>query len=313
MKGWEIKDFFWKVQEEALAGNSEEIDRFTSQYSLSCVNADYSLFVIIRQFHVQLWGDERRILNCEPGTYGGQPSDAQQWGITISRYNIEDGGLKISLCIPNYSYTGVTCNAAGEITISFEQQTIVTNEIELKRKLKFIAGKHSEQEILDAFNSLCNEQYDISTPEVVYTTLESTEAGTMTYDEEMKCYKGSITIADKTVSVHLPLAEAVELPKMMSAMDKQLKGKFYEKAMQAMYSTMIKLKNEVWLGEDEDGNEEPPLTSEEFAERVTISSISFYEDGSATIYCEDGDVFFGHWILIETDRNAIYQKSNLAG
>lgn len=135
----------------------------------------------------------------------------------------------------------------------------------------------------------------------------------MTYDEEMKCYEGSITIADKTVSVHLPLAEAAELPKMMSAMDKQLKGKFYEKAMQAMYSTMIKLKNEVWLGEDKDGNEEPPLTSEEFAERVTISSISFYEDGSATIYCNDGDVFFGHCIVIETDRNGIYKKSNLAG
>lgn len=140
MTGWEIKDFFWKVQKEAQAGNSEEIDRFTSQYPLSCVSANYSLFVILRQFHVQLWGDERRILNCEPGTHGGQPSDGQQWGITISRCNIEDGGLKISLCIPNYSYTGITCNSMGEITISSEQQAVATNEIELKRKLKFIAG-----------------------------------------------------------------------------------------------------------------------------------------------------------------------------
>ena len=60
-----------------------------------------------------------------------------------------------------------------------------------------------------------------------------------------------------------------------------------------MEPEMLELKNEVWIGEDEEtGEEEAPVTPEAFRQRVSVSTIIFYDDFSTVIYCDDDDLFF---------------------
>jgi len=49
----------------------------------------------------------------------------------------------------------------------------------------------------------------------------------------------------------------------------------------------------------------PPLTSEQFQARLTLESIHIRSSGSATVYYDDGDLFWGHTIIVEQadDRN----------
>ena len=54
-----------------------------------------------------------------------------------------------------------------------------------------------------------------------------------------------------------------------------------------------------WLG---DADEEP-ITAEQFADRITLSELAFRNDGSIEAYYDDGDIFWGHCIIVRMDKN----------
>jgi hypothetical protein len=305
MTGWEIKDLM-DAQEEAQKGDSSKIDDFVSKYPLSYVNNDYSLFIIIRGYAVNiLRNGERRTLNCKPAANG----DAQ-WGVEISSYKNGEGCAS-SKSIPAYDYEKISANEKGEIIIASKQKTVVTNKIEIARKLQFIGD---EQKILENFNSLCNETYAPIKPlKATLKTLKTKTMGVMKYDKKIKWYESSLDIGGVLVSVYIDLAEKETLLKIVENADRLMGEKFYKKAMEAMRPSMLKLKNETWLGEDDDGNDERALTIEEFESRVKLNSIVFCEDGSAQIDCLDDDIFYGHFIVIDTDENGVYKDANLGG
>ncbi|NDV95706.1 DUF2262 domain-containing protein [Dysgonomonas sp. 521] len=314
MNGWEIKNFTQTLM-EAQGGNSKKIDTFVADYPLCAVKADYSQAIILRQFHVQLWEDERRILNCKPDTYGGAKSDEKQWGITQANFDKENGsGSEGSMCIPNYKYTSVTINDDDSITLKWDNSEVTTNLQEMFRKLKYIFGKAKKEEIETAFATLCNEVITgPPPPEVVYRTLESEVLGMLTYNEEYECYQTETTIDGHMVEITVDLTYPSELKKNIKKVDKLMSAKFYEKALQKMAKPMSALKNEVWLGEDEDGQEEPRISADELLKRIKITAIAFDDECEAEIYCDDGDIFWGHCILISTNARGTYQDATLAG
>lgn len=75
-------------------------------------------------------------------------------------------------------------------------------------------------------------------------------------------------------------------------------------------SKLLTLKNETWLDEDED---EQPLSAEAFAERVEWRSVVAYSEGSFTLYFDDNDLFWGHSIIVEVDKDLQLKRANLAG
>jgi hypothetical protein len=56
---------------------------------------------------------------------------------------------------------------------------------------------------------------------------------------------------------------------------------------------LLPLKNECWLGDDE-----AEITSEDFKARMTLQSISVGSDGRFGFHHDDGDLFWGHTILV---------------
>lgn len=66
---------------------------------------------------------------------------------------------------------------------------------------------------------------------------------------------------------------------------------------------LLELKNESWVESDEE-----KVTEDEFKERLLLESIKIESNGSLELSFEDGDLFYGHWIIVKTDadRKLVY-------
>jgi hypothetical protein len=88
--------------------------------------------------------------------------------------------------------------------------------------------------------------------------------------------------------------------------------KFIENELQTrehISKSLIKLCNEDW-------NAEKPLTEKEFAERISLQSISIYfkdEVADAEVFYNDDDIFWGHSISFFMKSNGEISEPNLAG
>jgi len=69
-----------------------------------------------------------------------------------------------------------------------------------------------------------------------------------------------------------------------------------ERIQQAVVTDLLQLKNGAWLQEDEQ-----PVTAAEFLARTTLTTISISEDAEFEFWCDDGDLFWGHSIMVRGD------------
>lgn len=74
---------------------------------------------------------------------------------------------------------------------------------------------------------------------------------------------------------------------------------------------LVELAND-WLADDEDA-ELDEITEEIFVSRLTLSSITVSENGDFTIYYDDGDLFWGHVIIVEGNINGTFETAQIAG
>lgn len=64
-----------------------------------------------------------------------------------------------------------------------------------------------------------------------------------------------------------------------------------------------------WL----DNAGEEPITADRFADRITLSGLAFRNDGSIEAYYDDGDIFWGHCIIVRMDKNGTVRMRKLPG
>ncbi|WP_027388639.1 DUF2262 domain-containing protein [Chryseobacterium gregarium] len=304
---WDIK--LMDLLKNARLESPKEMSLFLEKHSpLAVANEDYSVLLLFRNFMVQHWNDERRILNCHP------EDNRFQCGITIVRSS-DDFNSESNVYLPNHLNYRALKITGQEIEIITDEKIITTNITELFRKLKFFKFSVTEQEIENAFSTLCNEPYELpEKPEVKSTTIKIPSVGELVYNEKLEWYEGKFNTGKQNIDISVYNTEPNELKELISFVDRQMNSKFYEEMLLEMESEMIELKNEVWLGQDEEtGEDEPPITAENFRKRISVSSIVFYDDGSSSVYCNDGDIFWGHLIDISMDKNGTYKEVSLLG
>jgi hypothetical protein len=73
-------------------------------------------------------------------------------------------------------------------------------------------------------------------------------------------------------------------------------------------SKLLELKNDSW--EEEDGK---VISHQEFKERLVISSITLDHDGDLVIYFEDGDLFFGHHVMVTESSDGSLDRAEIQG
>lgn len=306
---WEHK--LMDVLQQAKAGNTEVLEGLLQKYpGRVVVNDSYSVLLLLRHFRVQLWNTERRVLNAYPD------GPNFQWGITIVTRS-EDSAGQANVYLPNNrTYTGLKITG-DEVVISTENgPDITTNVTELFRKLKFWLN-FEEQALEDAFAMLSNQLYEAKSrekPEVKNRTLQVLPGVTVEYNEKTEYYEGDLEVATGLCNLRIAYAEPAEMTQLLTFIRRQLDKKFYENTCLAMETPMLALKNDIWLGEDEDtGEEESPVTPEEFRARISMEAIVFCADYSCHIYCHDDDMFLGHAIEIRVDKKGAYKNATLIG
>ncbi|SCA86176.1 hypothetical protein BGLY_2353 [Bacillus glycinifermentans] len=74
---------------------------------------------------------------------------------------------------------------------------------------------------------------------------------------------------------------------------------------------LVELANE-WL-QDNDEAEFEEITKKMFMELMELSSISVYPDGDFEVFFDDGDMFWGHSIIVSGNRNGTFESAEIAG
>lgn len=121
--------------------------------------------------------------------------------------------------------------------------------------------------------------------------------GTLEWDDTINWYCGEVQVA--TASFDLIL-NADEVPSALLRA-KQIVENFEQyRKMIAEYAVegLLELKNDVWLGEDE-----KEFSAEEFKAKMTLKTITVESDGDVIFWHHDGDLFWGHSIMVCIDAS----------
>lgn len=77
-------------------------------------------------------------------------------------------------------------------------------------------------------------------------------------------------------------------------------------------ATLTDLAND-WQDQADDDAAPGPITPEAFVERIRLSELAVESDGSATPFYADGDLFWGHVILVEVEPDGSMTDAYIAG
>ncbi len=300
-----------EMLEQARSGNSTTLNRYFSELApLAAVNADNSIMVTLRKFQSKIIDGKISVLNCVP------EGENYQWGVTITTSS-DSGSTQYNILLPNNrNYSGVKI-IGSEIQIFMgDAEPITTNTLELQRKLEFWSD-FTEQELEDAFLSISNEKYgddDEQKLEVKNLLITVPAIGPLIYNEDFEWYEGIFTSGEIAFDVNIYNATPDKLDLLLSFVENQILTEYYKNMLLEIEPELIKLKNQNWREVNEITTEkEPKITAEDFRKRVSIDSIIFNDDCSSQIYCHDDDIFWGHQIQINVDKNGKYKSVDLVG
>ena len=119
--------------------------------------------------------------------------------------------------------------------------------------------------------------------------------GKLVLEKAEDCFEGEINWLGQQIPINLCLdedgkvLEALETAKALMAEMPQWGKKINDFAV----AELLPLKNDEWLEEDAS-----PVTAEEFLARMQLTSISTFADGGFSFWHTDGDLFFGHAIMV---------------
>jgi hypothetical protein len=134
--------------------------------------------------------------------------------------------------------------------------------------------------------------------------------GYLRYDNKFCCYEGQVIFHEKELSISLSIDDHSKVESMLtraSSLVTQLKY-YTQSAKEYAVEQFLKLKNETWLDENE-----TCLTSEEFQNRMTLAGLVFSPDGEVDFYYNDGNLFFGHCILITMNKDNCFIAASISG
>ncbi len=130
----------------------------------------------------------------------------------------------------------------------------------------------------------------------------------VSFDSDRNCY--AARIPDFDLDFYLELDHCEDRDTFMrEAIDfcRQI-ADWRERATSLAVSKLLPLKNDVWIDEDN-----LPLSADEFRDSIRLTSIHLYHDGLITCYFDDGDLFWGHVIVVSGNTAGGPQEAEIAG
>jgi len=151
-----------------------------------------------------------------------------------------------------------------------------------------IIGKHSSDDELNI-----NAQ-ELQKP----VTFHDNQFGLFTLDRRIDWYEAQTTWNPTAVRLNLSMEDYEDSNERLQMLStaRSLWGSretWTGRITNCAVAELLNLKNESWLGEDEQ-----ELSAEDFKGRMTLESITIYGDGRFEFWYNDGDLFLGHSIRV---------------
>jgi hypothetical protein len=137
--------------------------------------------------------------------------------------------------------------------------------------------------------------------------------GTFTLDRSVQTFEKSIVWAKEEGKLYFDHDEPEEMTAALATAHMLFEDelKWSDSIRSYAAEELLDLAND-WLADDEEA-ELDEITKEIFISKLELSSISVSANGDFTIYFYDGDMFWGHVIIVEGNINGTFDSAYIAG
>lgn len=316
---WLPNDTVFAMLKDAAAGKAQQLKGFVAQSPLQCATPDGAQLIVVRDHDARLvegegWTDINR-----PPKSGGSTRQM----INLYQHSAEDGSSSWSkMPVPEARRIQAVEWDGEHFAFSTAGGTVKCTPLHLKRAVgESISGRGQSEEVIERnFGKLEGsvplewaskaDDDDTGDREPPAPEINDEVLGTLSYDERVDWYEANIRVGGSDLSVCVSADEegsfqpALERARQLHA---SLQG-YAEKAKQYAVAQLLELKNDSWLGEEEE-----PVSPGEFAQRMTLESTVIGGDGTVTFYHNDGNLFLGHCIQITMDENDTFVDADIPG
>ena len=139
-------------------------------------------------------------------------------------------------------------------------------------------------------------------------TIEDEILGTLTWDDSLEWWEGKQEIAPGHM-ISLSVSPNDEPSETVLELARQAFVRVQRDEVvfrQTGANFLLALHNEEW-------NDGPPTDRDAFINRMAMSEFAVYDDGSVSIRYTDGDLFWGHTIIVSVDKDGIAQDASISG
>lgn len=167
-------------------------------------------------------------------------------------------------------------------------------------------------EVLEA-KTECRELEKLWEEYIKPVEIENDVLGILTLNKELDMFEGEITLDEEKVLLYLEV-DAQDCSSWNSAAANAVAfvsdWKNKDRQMRAFAAgELTELANE-WQEDDENAGD---ITEDIFAQRISVSELSFTSDGDFTAYYNDDDMFWGHVVEICGNMENGAESANIAG
>ena len=285
-----------EIHKEILEGNTEILKDFPLAYCLSENKED---FVVLRKGRIVK--DENRIKYFFPNSESNETNGIYCliWG----RRNEGSYGIGGTPVPDDFYITEMKFKNDLLSLLNENNEKIEATLKQFNKALQNIWRNFTMEELSTAFRQAPVTILDEIKKENMPKTVTIKNFGKFIYNKKLKSYK----LVKEEIEYYFSADNKEEQKKVKNIFSNIELTHFIEKAKDYTAHKLLKLKNDLWLEEDE-----KEVTKKDFKDRMKFTSLYVFSE-SANFYFDDGDLFWGHTIEVTINQNLEFSAANIVG
>ena len=284
------------IHKEILNGNMDILKDFPLLY---CLSENKENFVVLRKGRIVK--EENRIKYFFPNSESNESNGIYCliWG----RKNEESyviGGTPVP---DDFYITEMKFKNDILSLLSEKDEKIEATLKQFNKALQNIWSNFTMEELSNAFRQAPTVVLDEIKKEDMPKTVTIKNFGKFIYDKKLNAYK----LFKEEIEYYFSADNKEELKKVKNIFSNIELTQFIEKAKDYTTDKLLKLKNDLWLEEDE-----KKIRKKDFKDRMKFTSLYVFSE-SANFYFDDGDLFWGHTIEVTINQNLEFIDANIVG
>jgi hypothetical protein len=134
--------------------------------------------------------------------------------------------------------------------------------------------------------------------------------GAMTFNPDLSWWEGTFTtIEGNTVPLYVSVADDSDAEQVLPTAGQLLQNLApkIDEAKVCACNDLLPLKNESWLEDEQE------LSPADFISRLSLESITLSPEGECEIFFADGELFWGHVIIVLWNHTKGFHSAEIAG